>query len=261
MKRLTSALFSRGNQMFEKLKYIIKKQDFSPGVLGFFINPFYFARKALADNIKKLSPEIRGRVLDVGCGNKPYQGMFMYTEYIGLEIESDENRKKKVADFFYDGKKFPFSDNEFDSLVVNQVLEHVFNPDEFLDEIRRVLKPNGKLLLTVPFVWDEHEQPYDYARYSSFGLKFLLEKHNFKILHQIKSLNNFRFFFQLLNAYFFKKVNLHSKYLNFIVISILTSIINLSGICLSIFFPSNNDLYLDNIVVAQKQSSKEELLT
>lgn len=221
--------------MFKAIKKHIIKQDFSPGFFGIFINPFYFSREALAKNIKKLSNEINGRVLDVGCGTKPYKKMFNYTEYIGLEIDSPGNRKNGKVDFFYDGKKFPFSDNEFDSLVVNQVLEHVFNPDEFLDEIRRVLKPNGKLLLTVPFVWDEHEQPYDYARYSSFGLKFLLEKHNFKILHQIKSLNNFRFFFQLLNAYFFKKVNLHSKYLNFIVISILTSIINLSGICLSIF--------------------------
>jgi SAM-dependent methyltransferase len=66
------------------------------------------------------------------------------------------------------------------------VLEHVFNPDDFLNEVNRVLKPSGKLLLTVPFVWDEHEQPYDYARYSSFGLRSLLEKHGFSIVKHEK---------------------------------------------------------------------------
>lgn len=181
--------------MFKAIKKYIIKQDFSPGFFGIFINPFYFSRKALSKNIKRLSNEINGRILDVGCGTKPYKKMFDYVEYIGVEIDSPKNRKNKSVDFFYDGKTLPVKDNEFDSLVVSQVLEHVFSPDEFLDEIRRVLKPNGKLLLTVPFVWDEHEEPYDYARYSSFGLKFLLEKHNLKVLHQIKSLNNFRFFF------------------------------------------------------------------
>lgn len=242
--------------MFEKLKYIIKKQDFSPGVLGFFINPFYFARKALADNIKKLSPEISGRVLDVGCGNKPYQGMFMYTEYIGLEIESDENRKKKVADFFYDGKRFPFKDSEFDSVIINQVLEHVFNPDEFTEEVYRVLKPEGKLLITVPFIWDEHSQPNDYARYTSYGLKFLLEKHNFKVLNQVKSLNNLKLFFQLLNAWFFKKINLKNNCFRFVVISVFSTFFNVLGICISIVFTTNNDLYLDNIVLAQKRKQR-----
>ncbi|MFA7231141.1 MAG: class I SAM-dependent methyltransferase [Victivallaceae bacterium] len=243
--------------MLKGIKNFIIRQNFSPGLAGVFINPFYFAREALSRNIKKLSNEITGKILDVGCGTKPYKEMFDYTEYIGLEIDSPENRKNKNVDTFYNGKTFPFKDGEFDSIVANQVLEHVFNPDEFLEEIKRVLNPGGKVLLTVPFVWDEHEQPYDYARYSSYGLTFLLEKHDFKISSQMKNLNNFRFFFQLLNAYFFKKVNLHNKYLNFIVISALTSIINLSGICLSIFFPTNNDLYLDNIILAEK--SKENV--
>ena len=240
--------------MFKWIKNCILSQNFSPGILGIFINPFYFSRKSLAQNIRNLSQQIKGKILDVGCGTKPYKEMFDYSEYIGLEIDSPENRKNKNIDFFYDGKIFPFKDSEFDSIVVNQVLEHIFNPDEFLDEIKRVLKPGGKILLTVPFVWDEHEQPCDYARYSSYGLNFLLKKHDLKVLQQVKSLNNFRLFFQLLNAYFFKKINLHNKYLNFIVISIFTSIINLSGICISIFFPVNNDLYLDNVILAEKQS-------
>ncbi len=85
-----------------------------------------------------------------------------------LEFDTPESRAAGYAEFFYDGNHFPFNDATYDVVVSNQVLEYVFNPDEFLNEIFRILKPEGKVLLSVPFVWDEHLQPLDYARYSSF---------------------------------------------------------------------------------------------
>jgi len=188
------------------LAKLIKKHDFQPGFLGIFFNPFYLTRRALFINIKSLSHHIYGETLDVGCGKKPYQNLFSCSSYIGLEYDTPQNRKSKNAEFFYDGKNFPFSDSKFDSIICNEVLEHVFNPDEFLSEIIRVLKPNGKMLMTVPFVWDEHEQPHDYARYSSFGLKYLLEKNSFEILEQRKSVDDIAAIFQLINAYIYKKI-------------------------------------------------------
>ena len=56
------------------------------------------------------------------------------------------------------------------------------------------------LLLSCPFVWDEHEQPYDYARYSSFGIRHILEQNGFEILELRKSINDFSIFPQLVNA-------------------------------------------------------------
>ena len=107
-------------------------------------------------------------MIDIGCGNKPYKNLFKHCKsYIGLEIESEN---KNSADFTYDGKNFPFEDETFDSAVCSEVLEHVFEPNQFLKEVNRVLKKNGLIILTLPFFWDEHEQPYDYARYTSFGL-------------------------------------------------------------------------------------------
>jgi SAM-dependent methyltransferase len=146
------------------------RQSFQPGLIGLFVNPFYFARKALYQAINAVSGEMTGRLLDVGCGSKPYQPFFPEADYVGLDIDTEVARKRGVADHFYNGDIFPFETSSFDSVLCNQVLEHVFNPDDFLNEVNRVLKPSGKLLLTVPFVWDEHEQPYDYARYSSFGV-------------------------------------------------------------------------------------------
>jgi SAM-dependent methyltransferase len=169
------------------LRSLHMKAQFHGSLAGLLLNPFYFARKGLHDNIRALSGELQGRLLDVVCGQKPYRHLFRCDEYVGLELDTPENRATKPADAYYDGKAFPFEDGSFDSVLANQVFEHVFNPGEFLGEIRRVLKPEGKLLLTVPFLWDEHEQPIDFARYSSFGLRHVLENNGFAVLELKKS--------------------------------------------------------------------------
>ena len=55
------------------IKNYVKKQTFNPDILGLFINPFYFARKSLYDNISKVAHNINGDVIDIGCGKKPYK--------------------------------------------------------------------------------------------------------------------------------------------------------------------------------------------
>jgi SAM-dependent methyltransferase len=169
-------------------------------------------------------------------------------------MDSPENRQNKKADFFYDGRTFPFQDREFDSIVVNEVFEHVFNPTEFLHEINRVLKPDGKLLMTVPFCWDEHEQPHDYARYSSFGLRAIMETNGFTVVEQRKSVNDTRVIFQLLNGYIYKKTVSRNGYLNFLTTLFLIAPFNILGELLSRILPKNDDLYLDNIILAKKVS-------
>jgi SAM-dependent methyltransferase len=241
--------------MFARLKSLIRKQDFNPGKFGLLVNPFYFARKALHQEIKSLACHISGRVLDVGCGSKPYESLLNCREYVGMEIDAPENREKKVADLFYKGEAFPVEDSSFDWVVSTQVFEHVFNPDAFLSEIDRVLKPGGGLLMTVPFVWDEHEQPFDFARYSSFGLKSLLERHSFAILEQRKTLTDIRVLFQLLNAYIYKVTVTRSPCINLLICVLLMSPFNVLGQALSWLLPENKDLYLDNIILARKVES------
>ena len=238
--------------MIKKLKKIYITEQFNPKFIGLFINPFYFARKGLYQNVSELISNLNGKLLDVGCGSKPYQSLCKVDEYIGLEIDDEGNRNHNYADVFYDGKTIPFENNTFDSILSNQVFEHVFNPNDFLKEVNRVTKIEGVFLMTVPFVWDEHEQPYDYARYSSFGLKHILSENGFEVIEHKKSNNGLEVIFQLLNDYIFKKTVTKSGYLNLLFMLLLMAPVNVVGLIFSKILPRNDDLYLDNIVLAKK---------
>ena len=143
-------------------------------------------------------------------------------------------------------------DCEFHSVLANEVFEHVFNPTEFLTEVNRVLKVNGTFLLTVPFVWDEHEQPHDYARYTSFGLKHILQQHGFEVKKHTKSVTNARVIFQLINEFIYKKTYVNNTMLRQVLNTILISPFTLLGILISAILPSNEDLYLENIILVRK---------
>ena len=213
-----------------RLRSIIQRQSFFPSWVGIFVNPFYFARAGLAKAIGANATALSGRLLDIGCGTKPYQHLFYVDEYCGLEIDNENSRKHTVADYFYDGITFPFDPATFDSALCNQVLEHVFNPDAFLSEIHRILRDDGKLILTVPFVWDEHEQPFDYARYSSFGLKALLEKNGFRVIHYEKIGADASTLFQCINVYLYKISVGWPKYFRFAFKVFVMGFINLLGL-------------------------------
>lgn len=245
--------FGRTVSMLKRwLTDVIDREQFRPRLIGILVNPFYIARKGLYEHISALGGQVRGNTLDVGCGRKPYETLFRSSRYVGLEIDTPDNRRCKKADVFYDGGAFPFGEAEFDSVVTNEVFEHVFDPDRFFGEIRRVLKPGGTLLMTVPFVWDEHEQPHDYARYSSFALEAIAKRHGFEILELRKSVNDIRVVFQLLNGYIYKKTVGSNHVVNLLAVVLLMAPFNVIGEILAKILPKNDDLYLDTVVLARK---------
>ena len=227
---------------------------FTAGIGALFFNPFYFARKGLIKGIGEFSGKLKGEMLDVGCGNKPYKKMFSCEKYVGLEINTQRQQENKNVDFFYDGKTFPFNSKKFDSVFCSEVLEHVFEPFNFIDEINRVLKIDGKLLLTVPFVWNEHEQPYDYGRYSSFGISHLLEKHGFKIIGNQKTGRGITTIIQLTTEYIRKATLTKSYSINLLLIGLISAPINIIGSILALILPKGQDLFIDNVILAQKIS-------
>jgi len=137
---------SKENFLMEEGKLIgyLKHQSFHPSLFSLFIHPFYFIRRDLYKNIKRLAPQLKGKLLDFGCGRKPYEPLFSVDEYIGIDIQkSGHDHSKPKVDVYYDGQHIPFPDASFDSLFCSEVVEHIFNPNEILQEINRVLKPGG----------------------------------------------------------------------------------------------------------------------
>ena len=234
---------------------LYRTQQFDPGLLGLLINPFFLARRRLHQAVAVMAQDVSGRLLDVGCGRKPYENLFAVQSYVGLDIDSDTTRRLGTADVLYPGGRFPFDDGSFDVVLCNQVLEHVFEPEAFLGEIRRVLAPEGRLLLTVPFIWDEHEQPWDYARYTSFGLKALLERHGLKVLRQEKLLDDPSVLFQLANAYLFKVTRTRQPLINLLFACTLMAPLSAMGWIAGKLLPRNPDMFLDQIVLAQSAPS------
>lgn len=229
-----------------------RKQHYNPGRLGWLVNPFYFARRGLRDGLSEFLPGFSGEVLDVGCGRKPYRDLVSANRYVGVDVDTHTTRVLGAADVFYDGRKLPFQDGSFDAVICSQVLEHVFFAEAFLAEIYRVLRPGGQLLLATPLVWDEHEQPHDFARYSSFGIRDLLIRTGFQITAQRKTCADFRVIVQLATAYLYKITVTRNTRYNRLTQLLLIAPVNLLGAMVAFLLPCNPDLYLDNIALARK---------
>lgn len=168
----------------------INRERHDPTLLGTLVNPNYLSRRYLKQFVAAHAACITGKVLDFGGGEKPYRQLFSCHEYLSLEyapalasggIARDHSvRRRAAADVFYDGHVIPFPEQTFDAIVATEVFEHLFNLDDILKELHRVLKDDGRMLLTIPFAIHEHEVPNDFARYTSFGIQHLLERANFE---------------------------------------------------------------------------------
>ncbi|MDD4149128.1 MAG: class I SAM-dependent methyltransferase [Bacteroidales bacterium] len=130
--------------------------------------------------LTKDSDKINGTVYDFGCGEKPYQEYFLQfcNEYIGVDWSETKHLLK--ADIIADlNKTLPIKNNVADTIVSFSVLEHLSQPEIMLDEAYRLLKSNGNFLMRVPFMYQVHEEPIDYFRYTKYGLKYMLHKAGF----------------------------------------------------------------------------------
>ena len=126
----------------------------------------------------------RGSLLEVGCGDQPYRSLVPEEcDYLGIDQaamkdEFDMGSAKEII--LYSGAVFPCADGAFDSLFHTEVLEHVFEYRGFLLECRRVLKPGGEMMFTVPFQARFHFAPHDYFRYTPSALRIMLEDAGFE---------------------------------------------------------------------------------
>ena len=117
---------------------------------------------------------------DYGCGTKPYISLFNKNEYQYLGIDLEWN---PYADIIVgNDSKIQTESNSIDVIISTQVLEHVEDPDGYLSEAFRFLRPGGRILLTTHGYWMYHPDPTDYWRWTSAGLKKIVEKNGFKVI-------------------------------------------------------------------------------
>lgn len=221
-------------------------------------SPFYFIRRSLYQKIKQLAPRLQGKLLDFGCGSKPYEALFTnVSEYTGLDFENPgHSHRDEHVDVMYDGKRIPFDDKHFDSVFSSEVFEHIFNLEQIIPELNRVMKTGGKIFITCPFVWNEHEIPNDYARYTRFALKHLLEKNDFRILAEDKTGDFTMTVYQMkmvyFNEHFIPALFGKAKFLRTNVPPLINPLLNAWFSFWHWFLPKRKDLYLNNIILAEK---------
>ena len=144
-----------------------------------FLSAFYARRDILRDG-----PRVRGKLLDLGCGNQPYRRYLTgVSHYVGLDYPLTQEclAFKGRPEVHGDARTLPFADHSFDGVLCSQVLEHVDRPETVLREMRRVLKPGGVGLISVPFFYNLHMEPHDYYRFSPYGMKALLERNGLSV--------------------------------------------------------------------------------
>ena len=163
---------------FRELKNFFKRFLHTP------IHPQWLCTQNNKNIQKFITEEVGGTiVLDIGCATKwPVKLLPSSYYYIGLDfLYSAENWYKTQPDVYGDAQKLPIASNSIDSVLLLDVLEHLQSPTRALNEIFRILKTNGTLILQVPFLYPIHDAPCDYGRWSKFGLKELASHHGFVI--------------------------------------------------------------------------------
>lgn len=144
---------------------------------------FVSIRDAVSNFAKSL--ENGSKIVDLGCGLQPYRSFFSKAQYIGLDVEaSGRKASDKSADIYFNGIIIPLESASVDAILCTEVLEHAIEPEELVKEMFRILRPGGRLCVTVPFIWGLHELPYDFRRFTSIGLANLFTGHGFVIDYQ-----------------------------------------------------------------------------
>ena len=137
----------------------------------------WLAYKSSDRLIVKHYARYKGTLYDLGSGESSYKDYFLeyVDQYISVDWEGSYHKINPdvIADI---NKPLPIKNSVADTIVSLSVLEHLYDPSVMINESFRILKPGGNIILQVPWQWWIHESPFDFYRYTPYGLKYLLSK-------------------------------------------------------------------------------------
>lgn len=139
-------------------------------------------RQLLDKYLEDARKYMKGRVLDVGGKKESKRGNFrppleQVDKWEYLNVDETTN-----PDYCCSAEDIPLEPNSIDTVLLVEVLEHVESPKAVLREISRILKPGGKLILSMPFIYPIHPDPSDFQRYTDSKLQKLLNLNGIKII-------------------------------------------------------------------------------
>ena len=154
----------------------------NPSYVG--IGSRYLCNLFIDDYVRIIRQHAHGKMLDCGCGDVPYYDIYRHlvTDVVCIDWENSLHKNPYVDQYVDLNKPFPLESNTFDTLLAADVLEHIYNPMLFMNEVARVLKPGGKALVMVPYYYWIHEAPHDYYRYTEYALRKFCDENKLNVI-------------------------------------------------------------------------------
>jgi SAM-dependent methyltransferase len=236
-------------------KKVLEDQFFRPEWYSVFLNPYFINRNSLYQAMRKFAKSTRpdSRILDVGCGIKPYRSLFKTPHYSGIDIEGGGHADDaKHVDKYYDGLNIPFQDHAFSTLICTQVLEHADDPEQLVKECSRVLSSGGTAFFSMPFIYPEHEKPYDFRRFTRFEHERLLRKNGFESVEIFQTTGFFGTFGQMLVVFAFESMTFRASILKSLLSLFIFGPIQTISLFLDFIFNKSGPT-MDYVITAVKK--------
>jgi len=147
-----------------------------------FVEEAPYERRTILEFVRGAARELpaQARVADIGAGDSPYRELFDHCDYLTVDWNQSVHSGALSADVVSSATHIALPDESVDAALLTQVLEHVPDPRAVLRDIHRILRSDGPLYVTVPLMWELHELPHDYYRYTPSSLRLLLEEAGFR---------------------------------------------------------------------------------
>jgi SAM-dependent methyltransferase len=156
--------------------------SFTPKFPFFPTIDIFIIRNQILKHVRRSLEYIHGNVIDIGCGDMPYRKLIESVDgvsYVGVDLDNSEIERAIKPDIYWDGYNLPIESATADCVYLTEVLEHCPDPKTVLSEASRVIKKDGLVIFSVPFIWYLHEAPYDFYRYTPYTIKKMFDDNGF----------------------------------------------------------------------------------